>query len=362
MAALAGLKMQSDPDIQQFILKDVCSTGRVLGSGAYESVEALKIHGMMCAGKKIHDILFESSHKEQQHISATFVRECKILSSLRHPHVVQFIGLYFCSSSVLPMLVMEYLPMSLNECISTMNIPLPLKRSILHDTACALAYLHQREQPIIHRDLSAKNVLLSSNMQAKLADLGAARIVDIRPGQVASTMTAGPGTLVYMPPEAMGTRPKYDTSLDVFSFGVLTLYTITQTFPIPESATTTDAKGKVLALTEVQRRTLFLEEVRIKLGSDHGFEKLIVTCLENKPEHRPSIQQVLQQLEKLKAQVPDPYECLTRLEMIQRLDELEHTNQKVLVSLYSLTRYQSFDLPPPPPPFFPGGSEGWYRD
>ena len=291
---------------------------------------------MLYAGKKIHDILFESSPIEQQHISATFARECQMLSSLRHPHVVQFIGLCFLPGSMLPVMVMEYLPTSLDDCISTREncVPLSLKRSILHDTARGLAYLHGQEKPIIHRDLSAKNVLLNSNMQAKIADLGVARTVDIRPGQFAATMTAGPGTLAYMPPEAMGTRPKYDTSLDIFSFGVLTLYTITQTFPEAESPTAVDGKGKVVALTEVQRRSAYFQTLEGELGRDHSFERLINNCLENNPEMRPSSRQVLQQLEELKAHIPDPYGDLNRLEMMQRLRELEAENNKISVSIY----------------------------
>jgi len=68
-------------------------------------------------------------------------------------------------------------------------------------------------------------------MVAKLADLGVARIVDIQPDQLAATMTRAPGTAVYMPPEALEPNARYDTTIDVFSFGNLALYTLTQIFP-----------------------------------------------------------------------------------------------------------------------------------
>ena len=79
-----------------------------------------------------------------------------------------------------------------------------------------------RTPAIIHRDLTARNVLLNSAMVAKIADMGNSRLVDMQPGQ---TMTRGvPGTPVYMPPEAFEVPPKYGPKLDMFSFGHLALF------------------------------------------------------------------------------------------------------------------------------------------
>ena len=83
--------------------------------------------------------------------------------------------------------------------------PLCLKESILYDVAKGLTYLHEKSPPIIHRDLSAKNVLLNTAM---VADLGVARIVPhVR---AAATMTKGPGNIIYMPQEALENKPGDD--------------------------------------------------------------------------------------------------------------------------------------------------------
>ena len=125
----------------------------------------LEYCGVKCTGKKIHNILLESSQWDEQAVSRGFIQECKILSDLSHPHILQFLGLYFLAGSKLPLLVMEYLPHNLDDCLSTdIGIPLPVKMSILCDTARGLTHLHQRSPPIIHRDLTAKNVLVSSNI------------------------------------------------------------------------------------------------------------------------------------------------------------------------------------------------------
>ena len=151
------------------------------------------------------------------------------MSSLRHPNITQFLGLCFLPNTRLPLLVMEKLETSLDDLLEHVpNLSLSIKCSVLEGVSSGLVYLHKRELPVIHRDLTAKNVLLTSFLQAKITDMGNSRIIDMRPGQLAMTLTQLPGTLVYMPPEALSDTHRYGPSLDVFSFGHLTLYTMTQ--------------------------------------------------------------------------------------------------------------------------------------
>jgi serine/threonine-protein kinase CTR1 len=110
------------------------------------------------------------------------------MSTLRHPNIVQFLGITFFPGSQLPVLVMERLLTSLHDLLEPevdpllsasekQFLPLSLKCSILENVASGLVYLHERSPPVIHRDLSARNVLLNSALVAKIADLGVARIV-----------------------------------------------------------------------------------------------------------------------------------------------------------------------------------------
>ena len=159
-------------------------------------------------------------------IAQKYVQECQLMAGLRHPNVTLFLGLCFLPPATLPVLVMERLEGSLDDLLETTpNIPLALKRSILEDVARGLLYLHQRDPPIIHRDLTAKNVLLTSSFAAKITDLGNSRIVNLQPGQLARTLSRIPGTLAYMPPEALSMASRYGPSLDIFSFGHLGLFT-----------------------------------------------------------------------------------------------------------------------------------------
>ena len=152
----------------------------------------------------------------------------QVMAELRHPHVVQFLGLCYLEGSALPVLVMEKLDQSLDHLLETSpNLSISVKLSLLIDVARGLVYLHTRNPPVVHRDLSARNVLLAA-MVAKISDLGNARIVNFLPGQLARTLTSVPGTQVYMPPESFDEGSRYGPRLDIFSFGHLALYTLTQ--------------------------------------------------------------------------------------------------------------------------------------
>lgn len=188
----------------------------------------------------------------------------------------------------------EYLPENLDDLLeATSNIPLFLKRSILHDVALGLVYLHSHVPPIIHRDLTARNVLLNSDMRAKIADFGVARILDLRPGS-RTTMTQAPGNFTYMPPEALCTKPTYDMKIDIFSFGHLALFTLTQVFPnlLPSTYTSREDPERIVGRSEVERRSREVDLLYRQLGEQHPLVQLVLVCLQNRPELRPSTQQV----------------------------------------------------------------------
>lgn len=88
-------------------------------------------------------------------------------------------GIHYQNDSVLPLLVMEYLPISLTQCLEAhVTLPLQIKCSVLLDVAKGLNYLHCKKPPIVHRDITANNVLLTLDFAAKISDLGVSRMVD----------------------------------------------------------------------------------------------------------------------------------------------------------------------------------------
>ena len=124
---------------------------------------------------------------------------------------------------------MERLTTDLDSLLeNTPNIALSLRMSFLTDVARGLAYLHGYKPPIIHRDLSARNILLDSSLVAKISNLGNFRIATLSPVEVAK-LSSTPGCPVYMPSVmSEDNQGYYGPSLDVFSFGHMGLFTATQ--------------------------------------------------------------------------------------------------------------------------------------
>ena len=186
-----------------------------------------------------------------------FATECELLGQLHHPHIVQFLGVRVEAGSELPELVMEYLPTTLRRCLDTHGaLPAEIGGTILLEVALGLRYLHEFTPPIIHRDLSSNNVLLTTSMTAKISDLGVAKILDVSPGRAArTTQTQAPGTPTFMPPEAMFSRPKYTSKVDIFSFGVLVVHVLSGEWPMPSGAFAEDPHDPngVVFVTEFER-------------------------------------------------------------------------------------------------------------
>ena len=220
--------IRSMAELQQFEIQGAHERRKELGRGAYGEVKVYDVDGVPCAGKVMHEFLLRSAGGDRVR---RYVDECKLLAKLVHPNIVQFIGVTFPRGAALPVLLMERLPIDLDSLLELKkcNIPIGIRASFLTDIARGLCYLHAQRPPVIHRDLSARNVLLSVNLSAKISDLGNARIVSLSPNEVAR-LTHAPGCPLYMSPEALEASPSYGASLDVFSFGQISLFAATQVY------------------------------------------------------------------------------------------------------------------------------------
>ena len=265
---------------------------KVVGGGSYGAAYEVMMNGTPCIAKKVHDILVGQGGNvpvgsdELKAIREKFHVECSLLSKLKHPNIVQFLGVYDDKGD--DVLVMEYMPMDLANCLVTCMkqkyiIPLPIKLSILQDVTNGLLHLHSLAPPIIHRDLTAANILLTSDMRAKIADLGVSKVFDLKQMLKVNHMTRAPGTPAYMPPEALMLEPRYDVKLDIFSFGVLALYIANQEFPDPYEVPLTKVVVKH-KIVQISKRQHWID----KMGEDHHLYPIVIQCLQDLPEARPT--------------------------------------------------------------------------
>jgi len=204
-----------------------------LGVGSYRAVYRALCDELPCAAKVIHPTLFETHDPGARKIMERFEQECQFLSGVRHPNLVQYLGVSRDTESGLPVLLMELMDSSLTQFLELSEQPLPfhIQVDLCHNIALALTYLHSNG--IIHRDLSSNNVLLiGPGYRAKVTDFGMSKLTDDANLRM-TPMTMCPGTLAYMPPEALDDPPVYTNKLDCFSFGVLDIQILTHQFPEP---------------------------------------------------------------------------------------------------------------------------------
>ena len=284
--------------LDPYKLNGVTVTDRELGHGSYATVLELEYMGLKCAGKKIHELLLRQGGAS--YTVRRFEEECRLLSQVRHPNLVQFLGVHFQQGVSAPILIMEFLPINLTSCIDRYSLlPKEISYSILHDVALGLCYLHRQTPPIIHRDLSSNNVLLTPNMTAKISDLGVARILNLTPLQV-SRMTETPGTPAYMPPEVMIANPEYDTSIDEFSYGILMIHMFSGRWPEPQVGQTRIENEQLVPVTEAERREVFLQAI----GNDHPLMDLILRCINNDPRRRAHASEIVERMTAIVLQFP----------------------------------------------------------
>ena len=294
-----------------------------LGRGAYGRVYAVKYCETICAAKEIHSILVEGVG--MQRTIESFMRECRQCSTLRHPNVIQFLGVYYPTGAGgadrmrLPVMVMEMMADSLASFVDKHEkIPVHIKYSIVHDVSLGLCYLHNHDPPIVHRDLSPNNVLLTTHHVAKISDLGVAKVIK---ADSKKTMTKAPGTIDFMPPEALAKSPVYGPPIDVFSFAGVTLHTFNQQWPSPSEQVEFDPETRTrVALSEVERRQEYLDKM---IGEAEVLRPLVEECLDDDPAVRPTIATVSEgiQVSKDAYMREAPQDVITLHQQLEQLRE-----------------------------------------
>ena len=249
----------------------VVREARALGHGAWGFVAEGEFRGKTVAVKCLHEEIVDRHTLERVH------REIRTMAQVRHPNIVLFIAAVLDDQGP-PLIVSELLNSNLRAAYTQKFLNgTEEKMGILRGVACALNYLHKLHEPIIHRDISAPNVLLAATRNGKwipkVSDFGSANLVS-------RSHTLGEGAIIYAAPETFPKPPKpslhnshpQTTKIDVYSFGILTGEVLMEELPDPDS----------LSLT--------LQCVAAQWPQAH---RMMVHCIKQNPNERPDMATVI---------------------------------------------------------------------
>jgi serine/threonine protein kinase len=241
-----------------------------------------------------------------------FGKEMLILSQINHKNIVKLLGC--CLEVEVPILVYEFIPNDtlyhlIHGNYNGWHIPLVTRLRIAHESAEALAYLHScASPPILHGDVKSSNILLDSNLSAKVSDFGASILA---PTDETQFVTLVQGTCGYLDPEYMQTCQLTDKS-DVYSFGVVLLELLTRKKPFNLDALENEKCLSMRFLSAMKENKLSdLLDDQIKNNENMGFleeiAELARQCLEMSGVDRPSMKEVRDKLDRLRKVIEHPW-------------------------------------------------------
>ncbi|XP_039170141.1 MDIS1-interacting receptor like kinase 2-like [Eucalyptus grandis] len=264
-----------------------------IGVGGQGSVYKAQLQtGKTVAVKKLNEAMdIERANRK------AFEREIHALIEARHRNIIKLYG--FCSSSRHSFLVYKFLESGslkdvLNDEERIATFDWNRRVNVVKGVAYALSYMHHEcSPPIIHRDVSSKNILLDEEYEAHVSDFGSAKV--LKP--YSSNWTSFASTFGYAAPELAYTM-EVNEKCDVYSFGVVALEVIMGSHPgdlISSLASSSSSSSSNPVASWPLKKVL---DQRIPYSKDNVLgevalvTKMAFSCLNSKPEHRPTMQQV----------------------------------------------------------------------
>ncbi|CAI9784389.1 unnamed protein product [Fraxinus pennsylvanica] len=232
--------------------------------------------------------------------------EINFLGRLSHANLVKLFG--YCWEDKELLLIYEFMQKgSLDSHLfgsgsSLLPLPWDVRLKVLIGAARGLAFLHASDKKVIYRDFKTSNILLDGSYNAKISDFGLAKIGPTPSKSHVSTRVFG--TEGYAAPEYVATGHLYVKS-DVYGFGVVMLEMLTGLRVIDPNRP--DGQQNLIEWVNPhlsdRRKLKNIMDSRLggKYPSRYALEiaQLALVCLENEPKDRPSMQEVVETLERI---------------------------------------------------------------
>ncbi|XP_059629879.1 MDIS1-interacting receptor like kinase 2-like [Cornus florida] len=288
------------------------SSDHCIGVGGSASVYKAQLPGgQKVAVKKFHALEDDDNQANEN----SFTSEIRTLTEIRHRNIVKLYG--FCAHPRHSFLVYEFLEGgSLQKILSSdpqaSECGWIRRVNVVKDVADALCYMHHDcLPPIVHRDISSKNVLLDSEYVAHISDFGTARLLNPN----TSNWTSFAGTFGYAAPELAYTM-EVNEKCDVYSFGVLILEVITGKHPgkLISSLSSSSSPPTLLVRDILLRNVL---DQRLSPPAEQVAEELVFitklafACLHVNPQSRPTMGNVSKELSKRRPTLQIPFHMIT---------------------------------------------------
>ncbi|KAH0918961.1 hypothetical protein HID58_026621 [Brassica napus] len=274
-----------------------------------------------------------TSHDSRQGMRE-FRAEISTIGRLRHPNLVRLLG--YCRHKEHLYLVYDFMPNgSLDKYLYSNSenqerLAWETRFKIIKDIASALLYLHQEwVQVILHRDIKPANILIDHEMNARLGDLGLAKMYDQGFDPQTSKVA---GTFGYIAPELLRTG-RATTSTDVYAFGLVMLEVVCGRRLIERRAVENEEVLVDWILELWEKGEDILDAAGESIRQEHNRGQVELVCYVHIKLIRPGMSTVMQFLNGV-SQLPDNLLDVTRDEKLRGLPE---TSMEMLLGLNSST-------------------------
>ena len=267
----------------------------LIGFGSTGKVYKTYWRGIECVVKMLN----VNTNKKMNDINKNdLINEISIISRLRHPNLVLFLGACTLNEPIL--LIYEYMKNgNLEQYYHNKNIYKKWKPDIkllhkwLMQLTQAIYFLHNCYYPIIHRDIKPSNLLLDNSLNLKLTDFGLSKHLKSKKDNY--NMSGMTGTLRYMAPEVTNNCDNYDLKIDIYSLSLNFWFMCTGLKPFYQY----DLENSAICLLIIN------ENIRPNIKkmdwlNSNNFSDLIKKMWDKEPNNRPCIEEILNFLEQNK--------------------------------------------------------------